>query len=143
MIFLLLVAFTRGATDATRKRSVALEHVYCDPLTPEELKTLVDAGSSNRSMVGIPSMVAKAKCKGASCPSLDGKRVVIEDCRWPSVNDRAVYVEETSGWYFFYLDAERTNPLRPSEAELRALHSGEVGYLRQRCGVLTWGEPVR
>lgn len=124
-----------AVASASTGRHVRLEHVYCDPMTEEETAR---EGSGLLVRGSPPSMVAKAKCKGASCPSLNGKRVVIEQCRWSSVNNKAVFVEETSGWYHFYLDVERTLPLRPSEAEIRSLNSGEVGYLRHQCGVVTY-----
>lgn len=113
---------------AAPSKQLPLEHVYCDPLKEGELA----------SAHGTPSMVAKAKCKGVGCPPLDGKVVVIEGCRWESVNGIQVFVEETSGWYFFFRNAERTIPLRPTNDELSNLYNGEKGYLKNQCGYLRY-----
>ena len=84
----------------------------------------------------LPSLVAKGKCRGGGCPPLHGKIVILSDCRWASVNDVPVYVEETSGWYFFYRDQERKQPLRPTDEEIHTVHDGERGYLRRGGGVI-------
>jgi hypothetical protein len=110
---------------AAASRRLPLEHVFCD------------AESSQGTYQS--AMMAKARCKGSGCPGLDGKKVRIEECRWPTVNDRELWVEETSGWYLFYEDEGRTIPFRPTTAELKTLNSGgEFGYLREHCGVLVF-----
>ncbi|CUE80142.1 Hypothetical protein, putative [Bodo saltans] len=119
-------------------RLLRLEHVYCDPLTKSEQLHAAASAAAHSSAPQPPSMVAKAKCKGSSCPTLDGKPVTIVDCKWESVNDKKVFLEEVSGWYYFYHDEARTQPLRPTEDEMRRLNSGEVGYLKHQCGALQY-----
>ena len=88
--------------------------------------------------VVVTPVAAKAKCKGAACPRLAGRPINIALSAWPSVNQRTCFAEETSGWYFFWLDEDFTVPLVPSRADLAsAMHGKESGYLKDgQCGSL-------
>jgi hypothetical protein len=74
-------------------------------------------------------MVAKGRCKGSSCPELHGKSVELVGSMWPSICHRKVIVEETSGWYFFWLETNTSASLLPSLSDYRGMHGPEVGYL--------------
>ena len=79
----------------------------------------------------LTPVTAKAKCKGAACLPLDGKAVMITGCRWESLGGRTVFVEESAGWYLFWLNEARTLPLVPTDLEISRYSSGEKGYLAQ------------
>lgn len=116
---LLLAALLAAAGAAAMQ--LELEHAFCDMPTGAAYE---------------PPLSAKARCKGAGCPALDGRRVTLQGARWASVCGRPLWVEETSGWLLFYEDAQRQHPARPTATELATTNDGEPGYLRggASCG---------
>lgn len=84
-------------------------------------------------------MVAKARCKGSSCPELHGKSVELAGSAWKSICHRKVIVEETSGWYFFWLETNASASLLPSSSDYHDIHGAEVGYLQApKAGKIVW-----
>ena len=117
----LLVSVESMLADVGQTRLLKIEHMYCDR-PPADRPLRADE----------PSLVAKAVCKGVSCPELHGKQVVLVECAWPSVNGVPVYVEETSGWYFFWKTPQFKEPLVPTVEEWDGIKkTAEQGYLNK------------
>jgi hypothetical protein len=133
---LLFVAASVLAVAPAAGRDVAIEHMYFD-VRQTFLRAAVDAPArdhpayvtDNAGTVLTP-ITAKAKCKGAGCPELDGVAVRIEGSKWPSLHDRTIYVEETAGWYLLWQNEQRTVPVVPEYEEIeRVFDANERGYL--------------
>jgi hypothetical protein len=131
-ILISLSIATLGAPACLPPARLAVEHMYCEPC--EEMPAQLP--------LTMPSLVAKGRCRGLGCPPLHARQVVLTQCRWPSVNNVPVFVEETSGWFFFYLDEGRTRPLRPTDEEIATIHDGEKGYLRHGGGIIATTECI-
>lgn len=91
--------------------TVQLEHIFFDTNGP------------------VVPVVIKARCKGDGCPEIGQRRITIKNCAWVSLNERPLFAEETSGWFFLWEDAAHSKPVVPTEGDLRVKSSGARGYL--------------
>lgn len=149
---LITACMTLGSPNSWR-----IEHLFVDdPALDMEESGSSDGSLNSANSSPIDPTPMLFKCVG-HCDReglVTGSRVVIDGCKWASINKREFIVEATSGWYFVYeeVDGKQSNvadvkklsqpicgittnvvAVRPTNEEYQTLFdNNERGYLTKR-----------
>jgi hypothetical protein len=132
----MIVLFTLIAVGVHAK-TLQLEHMYFDVSQTYDYYGVIARADQPGSVIDangdvVTPVTAKGKCKGAGCPPFHGTPIAIDGCAWESLSERTVYIEETAGWFLFWLDDKFTKPLLPHPNDLKT-YTGEQGYLSEKA----------